>query len=295
MASNTQVESTADITRFKEALDTIPESFSDLLTHYSGIPKDKQIEHVVKLRNEAYALFPYPCIGVFRFIESDIAAHPAYQDHVLAPLRQPCAPSTREPLFLDLGTCFGHDVRKLIFDGAVPDRLWASDIEPEFIELGFKLFNDAKKLPNDHFLCPGDLLSGSTDDRLRVLDDRVTILHMTSVFHLFSLENQKEAANRCLRLLRKDTGSPVLLVGAQVGNIEPGPYSGRTSSHEYNLGYGHNEQSWRDMWQEICVREEWKDKVKQVDVKSKLERIPAHLYPESNMVWQLFEVWVTFY
>ncbi|OTA83888.1 hypothetical protein M434DRAFT_40138, partial [Hypoxylon sp. CO27-5] len=89
-------------------------------------------------------------------------------------------------LFLDLGTCFGQDLRKLAYDGALVHRLWASDIEPKFIDLGFKLFNDADKLPRDHFICPGNLLSASPEDKLRILDDKVTILHMTAVFHLFS-------------------------------------------------------------------------------------------------------------
>ncbi|KAI0380600.1 hypothetical protein F5Y04DRAFT_95149 [Hypomontagnella monticulosa] len=294
MASSTQTEPTKSTTNVKEILESIPEPFSNLLAHYSGVPKEKQIDHLVKLRDEAYALVPYPCIGIFRFIESDLAAHPAYEEHVLSPLKQPYPPGAPEPLFLDLGTCFGQDVRKLVHDGAVANRLWASDIEPVLIQLGFKLFNDAGKLPEDHFLCPGDLLSNSAEDKLRLLDNRVTILHIMSVFHLFSLEDQRRAAERCLRLLRKDTGAPVLLLGTQVGNVMAGPHPSQVKSQEYNLGYLHNDQSWAEMWQEVCGQEEWKHKVKHVEVKSTLKPLPPQLYTSSNIAWQQFEVWVTF-
>ncbi|KAI1102762.1 hypothetical protein F4804DRAFT_312197 [Jackrogersella minutella] len=270
MASSNQTGSTAYISLFDETLGVLPKPLSDLLTSYSGIPKHAQIDHVVKLRNEAYARFPYPCLGTFRFLDLDLAAHYAYQEHVLSPLKQPSADGATEPLFLDLGTCFGQDLRKLIYDGVPTHRLWVSDIEPKFIEFGYKMFNDEDKLPRDHILCPGDLLSSSPEDRLRILDDKVTILHMTTVFHLFSFDLQKVVADRCLRLLRKDTGGPVLLVGGQVGSTMPGPFERQNASQDYSHKYRHDEQTWQKLWEEVCGREPWKDKIKNIDVRSKL-------------------------
>ncbi|KAI0160835.1 hypothetical protein GGR52DRAFT_148359 [Hypoxylon sp. FL1284] len=293
--------------RFQETLESLPKSLEDVLTSYSGVPKDEQVEHVLKVRNEAYEYFPYPCLGMFRFVNLDLAAHYAYEDHVRLPLQQPVPDGATEPLFLDLGTCFGQDVRKLVYDGARVERLWASDIEPKFIELGFELFKDAHKLPNDHFLCPGNLLSDLPDDRLRQLYGKVTILHMTAVFHLFSLQDQKRAADRCLRLLRKDTGGPVLLLGSQVGSTVPGPYQGQNISSGYTHKYRHDGQTWAELWQEVCGGEEWKEKVKKVETTSKLlgqdqKKDPesgkliefTEAEPGSTMAWQMFEVWVTF-
>ncbi|KAI1133981.1 hypothetical protein F5Y05DRAFT_400147 [Hypoxylon sp. FL0543] len=307
MADTTQAEPSKYTSQFHETLETLPKSLSDLLSSYSGIPKDVQLEHVLKLRNEAYSCFPYPCIGTFRFLEFDLAAHYAYEEHVLSPLRQPSPDGAIEPLFLDLGTCFGQDLRKLAYDGALVHRLWASDIEPKFIDLGFKLFNDADKLPRDHFLCPGNLLSDSPEDKLRILDDKVTILHLTAVFHLFSLDDQMTAAERCLRLLRKDTGGPVLIIGAQVGSTNPGPFQRRNVSQGYSHKYRHNEKTWQELWKEVRARDAWKDKITNLDVKSKLltrskvkdpESGEVTVFkepePESNMVWQMFEVWITF-
>ncbi|KAI0834413.1 hypothetical protein F5Y06DRAFT_279202 [Hypoxylon sp. FL0890] len=307
MANTTQTEPSNYTSQFHETLETVPKSLSDLLTSHSGIPKDVQLDHVLKIRDEAYSYFPYPCIGTFRFIEFDLAAHYAYEEHVLFPLKQLSLDGAIEPLFLDLGTCFGQDFRKLAYDGALIHRLWASDIEPKFIDLGFRLFNDADKLPRDHFLCPANLLSRSPEDRLSVLDDKVTILHVTAVFHLFSLEDQKTAADRCLRLLRKDTGSPVLVVGAQVGSMTPGPFQRQNVSQEYSHKYNHNERTWQELWKEVCERDAWKDKIKSLDVSSKLLKrtkekdsksgeVTVFKEPEagSNIVWQMFEVWVTF-
>ncbi|KAI1377026.1 hypothetical protein F4677DRAFT_417110 [Hypoxylon crocopeplum] len=307
MATASQTEPSTYVSQYYETLGALPKALTDLLTSYSSIPKDDQLQHVVKLRNEAYACFPYPCIGTFRFLEFDLAAHYAYQEHVLSPLKQPPSDGTIEPLFLDLGTCFGQDLRKLVYDGALTNRLWASDIEPKFIELGFKMFNDEDKLPRSHFLCPGNLLSDSSEDKLKGLDDRVTILHMTAVFHLFSLDGQKTVADRCLRLLRKDTGGPVLVLGAQVGSTVPGPFQRRNVSQEYSHKYRHNEQTWEEMWQEVCGGQRWEGKIKSLNVKSKLFKrskkevigsgevtVFTEPDPGSNMVWQMFEVWVTF-
>ncbi|KAI0110305.1 hypothetical protein F4814DRAFT_426529 [Daldinia grandis] len=141
--------------KFQETPDTIPKSLSDMLTSYSGIAKGSQLEHVVKVRDEAYAVFPYPCLRAFLFLKFNLSTYPAYQKHVLYPLKQPCPDGTAEALFLDLGTCFGQDLRKLVYDGVLTSRIWASDIDLELINLRFKLFNDEDKLPKDHFLCPG--------------------------------------------------------------------------------------------------------------------------------------------
>ncbi|KAI1810400.1 hypothetical protein GGS20DRAFT_567643 [Poronia punctata] len=305
MAGKTGV-SWADV-RFRETLHKVPKVMSELLVSYSGIPEDKQIAHVTKLRNEAYVHFPYPCMGSFRFLDLDLSRHPAYKEHVVTPLCQPAVP---EPLFLDCGTCLGQDLRKLVADGVPPHRVWASDIEPQFIELGFELFQDKEKLQRDHFLCPGDLLSESRDpkeDRLVVLDDRVTILNITAVFHLFDLDDHKRIAERCLRLLRKDTGAPVLILGAHVGANKHGRFHRDEEPGRYR--YQHSPESWQALWSEVCGRSQWKDKIAALEVKSKMfKRVRNDDDPNADEIstlseadpasddrlWQMFEVWVTF-
>ncbi|KAI0447126.1 hypothetical protein F4803DRAFT_501147 [Xylaria telfairii] len=295
--------------RYYETLHNVPKSMSELMSSYAGIPKDEQIAHITKLRNEAYAQFPYPCMGTFRFLDLDLARHEAYKEHVLAPLCQPTVSGKPEPLFLDCGCCLGQDVRKLVVDGAQPHRLWASDIEPRFIELGFELFRDGDRLPRDHFLCPGNLLKDIGDpseDQLITLNNKVTILNVSAVFHLFDLEEHKRIANRCLQLLRKDTGAPVLVIGAQVGGREAKRLPRRPNIGGYR--YQHSPESWKALWREVCGQPQWEDNIAALEVKAKnFERVRNDSLDADEVMtlgdpdpmsdarlWQMYEVWVTF-
>ena len=47
---------------------------------------------------------------------------------------------------LDIGNCFGHDIRKLVFDGVPGGNLAGVELRPEFIELGYELFRDRETL-----------------------------------------------------------------------------------------------------------------------------------------------------
>ncbi|KAI0870804.1 hypothetical protein GGS24DRAFT_474051 [Hypoxylon argillaceum] len=308
MAANTAPTKLDRRERYFDTLHRVPKSMSKIMSSYSGVPEHEQIAHITKLRNEAYAQFPYPCMGTFRFLDLDLSRHPAYKEHVLDPLREPTVSGKPEPLFLDCGCCLGQEVRKLASDGVPPHRLWASDIEPRFIELGFELFRDADKLPRDHFLCPGDALADTTDpskDQLNILNDKVTILNISAVFHLFDLDEHKRIANRSLRLLRKDTGSPVLILGGHGGGYQPDRHL-RGDNGRYR--YLHNGETWEALWRDVCGQPQWKDSIAALEVKTKLfgharnedpnadELISLHeaRSTEEGRLWQMFEVWVTF-
>ncbi|TGJ78420.1 hypothetical protein E0Z10_g10344 [Xylaria hypoxylon] len=300
--------------RYHEKLHNVPKVMSNLMSSYSGIPKNEQVTHITKVRNEAYAQFPYPCMGTFRFLDLDLARHEAYKEHVLNPLCQPTAPGKPEPLFLDCGCCLGQELRKLAVDGAPPHRLWASDIEPRFIELGFELFRDWDKLPRDHFLCPGNVLVDTKDpseDQLTILNDKVTILNISAVFHLFDLDDHKRVANRCLRLLRKDTNAPVLILGAHAGSPKPERRQYRPGTEGERCIFSHNEESWEALWREVCEQPQWKDKVAALEVKAKMFGRVRNEDPDADEVitlcdpgvtsetsearpWQMWEIWVTF-
>ncbi|KAI1362990.1 hypothetical protein F5Y08DRAFT_310492 [Xylaria arbuscula] len=295
--------------RYTETLTYVPKAISQVLSSYSGIPKGDQLAHIQKLRDAGYAQHPYPCMGTFRFLDLDLARHEAYKEHVSGPLCQPSVPGEPEPLFLDCGCCLGQELRKLAADGAPPHRLWGSDIEPRFIELGFELFRDGDKLSRDHFLCPGNVFTGREDtagDPLAVLDDRVTILNISAVFHLFDLHDHPRIVDRCLRLLRKDTGRPVLVLGCQAGSREAGAQRVFRGTNRA-LGF-HSGESWEVLWREVCGQEQWKDKVAALDVKSKMVWRILNQGPEADEIntlsdvdcdkernpLQMFQVWVTF-
>ncbi|KAH7039646.1 uncharacterized protein B0I36DRAFT_357048 [Microdochium trichocladiopsis] len=351
MADPSMPDAKSYVTHVQRDLSVVPKLFSDILTHYSGIPPAQQAAHIIRIRDAAYTHCPYPCIGNFRYLGLDLAAHPAYTEHVLAPLllRPPqsagSAPAEPEhhggggpegdqtgqqqqiaddrgdaPIFLDVGTCFGQDVRKLIYDGADPARIYASDVSRVLIDHGFELFQDEGRLSRDHFLCPGNMLLTSPEDiardKLTQLHDKVSILHITTVFHLFPLEQQKAVADRCLRLLRKDIpadakSGPALILGGQVGNAQPGHFLRKSQKHFSHM-YRHDVQSWQDMWDEVAARPEWKARISKLDVQSRLvKRVMDHeagtiTFPQpseadlvdkdggSAPLWHQFEVRVVF-
>src|ERR1700712_3668202 len=149
---------------FQAELKHLPSSISTLLSSYSGIPVEQQKEHIVTVRDRAYKSYPYPCLGRWRFLELDLASHPLYHTDILPMLKDVEKP---EWIFLDLGCCLGQDVRKLLFDGVDPTRVYGADLRPEFIDMSYELFRDEDKLPrSEHFIAPADVFDFSGESEL---------------------------------------------------------------------------------------------------------------------------------
>lgn len=295
----------------QKELAKVPKPMEDLLAAYSHIPPGEQLAHVISMRDEAYQHCPYPCIGRLHFLDFNLAAHPGYAQRILEPLKRPqqalLAAGEPDPLFLDIGSCFGQDLRKLVADGVPPKRLWASDIEQFLLDLSFRLFKDEDRVRRDQFLSPADVLADDDDasDKLKVLDGRVTMLHLREVFHLFTWEQQKRVAHRCLQLLRKDPGVPFMVVGGQLGDLIPGPYAVANLPLGLSNVYRHSEESWARLWREVVAEERWKDRVAKLEVWSKVMRrtwdaegaavyVDDQQLPSDAPLWHVSEVHVTF-
>jgi SAM-dependent methyltransferase len=256
---------------FRPELKHLPSSISSLLSSYSGIPVERQKEHITAVRNRAYKSYPYPCLGRWRFLDLDLASHPLYHTDILPMLKKgstPEAPDAEKPdwIFLDLGCCLGQDVRKLLFDGADPARIYGADLRPEFIDMGYELFKDEATFPRaEHFIAPADVFDFSTDSELsKKCDGRVRILHSTAVFHLFNWEEQVKMARRCLQLLTSKTGR-ALICGGQVGNVNAGEFPRRRLG---GTRFRHNEESWKRLWEEVMQMERGTHEIKALEVHS---------------------------
>jgi hypothetical protein len=283
---------------FKPDLDKIPPIFSELLENYSHIPAgqnhENHIAHILAVRGTVYKANPYPCIGRFRFLELDLASHALYHADVLP--RMTAASSTNSttattlptpPIFLDLGTCLSQDLRKLIHDGAPASACYGADIIPAYIDGGYALFNDADRLPRSQFLCPIDIFDVDVESDKSLLSSKsglrgkVDIIHVTAVFHLFSLAQQKIVAAQCLRLLRRDLrttqqqqgedrGLPCILLGKQVGNLRPEEKPRRDDPA--TSSYRHNEQTWREMWDLVVAEDEFRGAVSRIEFGMKVHK-----------------------
>jgi hypothetical protein len=193
----------------------------------------KQNQLIRPQRDEAFLIFPYPCIGEFRFLDLALCQSPHYPT-ILQRLQ------TGNENFLDLGCCFGHEMRKLVADGCPSDHIYASDLRPEFFELGYKLFGDKDTLKSKFIAA--DIFDASS--ALSSLDGEVDIIFAASFLHLFGYKDQVEICKRMVKLLRDKKDSMVL--GRQVGNVVAGERTRETRSR-----WRHNEESFRKMWDEV--------------------------------------------
>ncbi|KAL5353797.1 hypothetical protein ACLOAV_001839 [Pseudogymnoascus australis] len=219
---------------YNPTLDNLPKEVGDLLENYSGIEPDRVVSHVEK-RDRAWAIFPYPCIGLFRFVDLTLCTFPLYPT-ILSRLKDD------KQTFLDLGCCLGTEIRQLVADGAPSENLHGTDLRPEFWELGYNMFDDRDSLKAS-FLT-GDVFDPASE--LVKLDRRVDVIHAGLFFHLFSFEQQIEIAKRTVKLMRPVKGS--LLVGWQVGCLDAGPLE---SPDGKTILYRHDAESWAGLWREV--------------------------------------------
>lgn len=221
-------------------------------------------------RDRAWQIHPYPCIGQFRFLDLSISLHPSYA-LVLNRLTSKNQPQT----LLDLGCCFGQDIRKLVADGAPSSSLYGCDLRPDFFELGYDLFLDRETLQSK-FLA-GDVFAAAEEDggkELAKLDGRLDVVHAASFLHLFSWEEQVRACARIVRLLKPVEGS--MLLGRQVGSGVPGETQDRVRPSLSR--YRHDEESFKKMWKEVGekTRTRWRVEVESLMVKGGSFASPLH-------------------
>ncbi|KAJ6545862.1 hypothetical protein DFH09DRAFT_1172134 [Mycena vulgaris] len=120
-----------------------------LIAEESGIrDPDALRKHILAVQAKAYDLCPYTCICLFTFTRARISALPVYP-HVLQLARERTG-----AILLDLGCCFGIDVRTAARDGFPAKNILASDLRSDFWNIGHQLFRSAPAT------CPIAFLAG---------------------------------------------------------------------------------------------------------------------------------------
>ena len=163
--------------------------------------------------------------------------------------------------FLDLGTCFGQDIRALIADGVPSEALYATDLKSDLWELGYSLFNDRDLNATTFFAA--DFLSSTNDGvgnaGLKGLEASVDVIHAASFFHLFDWSGQIVALQRVVALSKIGT----LMVGHQVGNERAVAQQIR---HRGTEVFYHDEETWRKIWRDVELETgtEWEVSVEKV-------------------------------
>ncbi|RDW76601.1 class I SAM-dependent methyltransferase [Aspergillus mulundensis] len=220
-----------------------------LLENYSGLRAEDVVPHVLELRDEAFKVCPYPCIGQMRFLSFHLARHPAY-GRVLEYLRNnPTAG------LLDAGCCVGQEIRFLAHQGIPGHQLFGLDIEKTFIDLGYRLFQDKDRLEATFTL--GDLTEDNDSEALaQTLGGKIDIVFASSLLHLWNYAEQLKATTQLVRLLRDQVG--VMVVGRQLGSLFAGEYP--LTGFNDGTQYRHNLESLKGLWHDVgqATSTQWK-------------------------------------
>ncbi|KAH7410095.1 hypothetical protein DE146DRAFT_732917 [Phaeosphaeria sp. MPI-PUGE-AT-0046c] len=202
-----------------------------LLQDYSHIPAEDVSRHVYEIREKAWNIRPYPCTGIGAFLLPSVARHPAYTT-VLSRLKA-------GGKLLDVGCYLGHDLRKLVFDGAPQSSLYGNDIVNHW-DLGYEFFKDRDRFNVEYIesdlLYPNEELSG--------LHAQIDVIFIVHVLHQWDWDTQVLACKELVRFSK--IGS--LVVGYQGGTID---IEKRTQSNrekglkDFLL---HDAETFRRMW-----------------------------------------------
>lgn len=189
---------------------------------------------------------PFPCIGhnTHLSLETTLNAH---YNVVLDRLRAPGSTDT----LLDLACMVGQLVRWLAAEGVDSSRLYGSDLEQGFLDIGYDLWRDKGRLKAT--FVAGDLLRDPDApgvDALAALDGKLTIVHMQKFFHLLTWDDQVKGAKRILRFLKPGRTDHIVW-GDQIGSVKPGVNPLPAAENEVTNRYLHDEASWQRLWDEV--------------------------------------------
>jgi SAM-dependent methyltransferase len=215
-----------DVPWYNPNITNLSPSTRELLETYSKVPAASVEDHVLKMvyspcpqshcmadstskREEAWQIWPYPCIGTFRFLHMAISQSSEYPQ-ILERLK------TGNEYFLDLGCFVGQEIRRLVADGARSENLYGADLRSEFFDLGHKFFKDRDTLKSTFIAA--DIFDPNS--RLKEIDGKIDIVYTGAFLHLFGYDQQLEVCIRIVKLLRPKKGS--LLAGRQVGHVKAG-------------------------------------------------------------------------
>ncbi|KAL8700524.1 MAG: hypothetical protein Q9201_005399 [Fulgogasparrea decipioides] len=238
----------------------------ELLETYSGILASEVEDHIYKnvsarsliefasarhsgltndQRDSTWEIFPWPCIGEFWFINLGLSLHPHYQN-LLTHLR------TQHPTikFLDLGTCLGQDLRKLVADGAPVESLWGCDYFYEYEAAGHSLFRDADRFQNPFIAA--DLFDESAGSALQKTEGTWDIININMLLQVYDWNMQVRACKRILKLLSQKRGS--MVIGVQTGSTEAGELQLKppmVAENEEKTVYRQNLDTFIKMWKEV--------------------------------------------
>ncbi|KAK9792201.1 putative Methyltransferase [Seiridium cardinale] len=201
-----------------------PSDSRKLLEAYSGIPADEIDAYAIAIRDKAWDVYPYPCIGQFRFLNLTLYKQQAYKS-MLAALK------SGEVNYLDVG---------FFADGAPSKSIYGVEFHGGFIDLSYDLWRDRDTLRAQ--LMQGDILD--LGESLSDLLGKMSYIHLGMVLHVFDLRKQALLLENCIKLLNPDRPGAMIL-GEAVGDVE-----GLQTPSGF---YMHSNKTLKDLCAEVSV------------------------------------------
>ncbi|KAG6807488.1 hypothetical protein H0H92_007296 [Tricholoma furcatifolium] len=234
----------------------------------TGIHDEEELkQHIIAVQEKAYQVYHYPCIRRFAFTKLKISHLPAYQKALALYKEHPNA------LFLDIGCCFGNDIRKMVIDGWPVENALASDLRSAFWDYGHDLFKSTPESFPATFIAGDAFDSGFIAPRkpfyapeepaplnqplnalksLTPLQGRLSAVHASSFFHLFDEAGQLQLARQVATLLSPAPGS--IIFGMHGGKPEKG-FRTEAISSSGNYMFCHSPETWKEVWDgDVFVR-----------------------------------------
>ncbi|EED19376.1 conserved hypothetical protein [Talaromyces stipitatus ATCC 10500] len=221
---------------YREKTAAINPEARSLLQSYSNLAPEEISRHVLTLRDEAFAVYKYSCIGQMRFLSFNLSRMPFYP-RLLELLK-----SSPGGGFLDAGCCFAQEIRFLANEESV------------FIDLGYRLFLDKGKLGATFItgdLTELDEATYQSRPLARELGNKMIAIFASSLFHMWDYEDQLLVAGRMVAMCVSKPG--VMITGRQLGSHLGGryPMTGMCKDGDKFKSYRHNEQTIRGFWHEV--------------------------------------------
>lgn len=163
--------------------------------------------------------------------------------------------------FVDVGCCFGQEIRFLADQGISGNQLFGCDLEHVFIDLGYRLFRDQDRLKASFAV--GDLCADEVlfldSEIVQKLNGKIDIVFASSLFHMWDWNTQFKVASRLVNLCRQRPG--VMITGRQLGSVE-GDHYGMAGMKEgaQPVHYRHDPKTMDRFWSDIgkATQTSWK-------------------------------------
>ncbi|KAF7367626.1 Methyltransferase ausD [Mycena sanguinolenta] len=237
-----------------------------LVREETGIQDPEALkQHIIAAQKKAYAVKGFPCIRYFKFAWERISDLPPYEEVLKLSHERDGA------IFLDIGCCCGADIRRVARDGWPTENMIAIDLFADFWDVGHELFcSTAETFPvaflsgdalDPSFLQPAAPLTSATQltdspppllaslTSLTPLNSHLSVIHVSSLFHLLSEPEQAQLAHSLAGLLSPLPGSLIFGIHASRETTGLGPVD--TSRTDGRKVFCHSPESWAVLWEGI--------------------------------------------